>query len=607
MGRYTRELRNRFGLKVLLAVVGMLWGSLAFAADYYIAPASSAPSGWGNGVNGTNDVVDGRSQSNPYATLTYLFSRRNLATGDKVYIAAGTYSETAITVGSDDEGFTLQGASLSNGVPTTIFSGASASRWLLINDVNNDNITIDNIKIMNYTTTGAAEPDGGAGIKIKTGATGLIITDCYFENCFTNTIHRGGAIYAEEGISVSNTVFYDNYAAYYGGAVSIEVTTSVSSFTKCTFSYNTTNAYDGFVIYNGVAQTCTITNCLFYSNGGSVTTSKHSARGASANGAVTAKNGIVKIINTTLYGNSGSGCGGLYTNGGTINATNCIINNNTGSTKGDAYKNAGTLNLTNCSYTGSTIGTMSSNSSPVTGSPSFVNAGSDFRILSTSNCRNTGSGTVGSGDIPSDDIVNSVRYGTPDIGCYESCGAQTPGTPTSNSPQCLTNVTITKNGNAAANNAWFWQTSSTGTSTSLPATSDYSAASSGTYYINSYLSTESCFGSAASIAILINANPTTSAAGADLTIPTCGSVKLGANTASVGTGAWTVTSGLNTSTGQFSSTSSPNAVFTPAGGAGTYVLRWTISNSPCTASYDELTVEVSGSAYSGTLTVGASG
>ncbi len=103
-------------------------------------------------------------------------------------------------------------------------------------------------------------------------------------------------------------------------------------------------------------------------------------------------------------------------------------------------------------------------------------------------------------------------------------------------------------------------------------------------------------------------SPTTSAAGSDITLPTCGtpSIVLGANTPSVGTGVWSITSGPNTNTNQLSSTSSASATFTPAGGAGTYVLRWTISNS-CGSNFDEVSITVSGSSYSGILKVGVSG
>lgn len=96
-----------------------------------------------------------------------------------------------------------------------------------------------------------------------------------------------------------------------------------------------------------------------------------------------------------------------------------------------------------------------------------------------------------------------------------------------------------------------------------------------------------------SAVITVNQAPTTANAGNDinLTMPTV-STTLAANTANVGTGLWSVVSGPSSNTSQFSSLSSPTATFTADGGAGTYVLRWTISNSPCTPSTDDVTVTI---------------
>jgi Secretion system C-terminal sorting domain/CUB domain len=94
------------------------------------------------------------------------------------------------------------------------------------------------------------------------------------------------------------------------------------------------------------------------------------------------------------------------------------------------------------------------------------------------------------------------------------------------------------------------------------------------------------------VQVTIVAPPTASAAGVDQSICIGSTATLAANTPAIGTGTWTVTSGPSTSSSQFSSTSVSNAVFTPAGGVGTYVLRWTVSNAPCTASTDDVTITV---------------
>lgn len=102
------------------------------------------------------------------------------------------------------------------------------------------------------------------------------------------------------------------------------------------------------------------------------------------------------------------------------------------------------------------------------------------------------------------------------------------------------------------------------------------------------------------ITVTVNQNPTTASAGSNLTRCLTQTATLSANTPGVGTGVWSVVSGPSTSLSQFSSTSNPSAVFTPAGGTGNYVLRWTISNSPCAASTSDVTISIIGTQSSST-------
>ncbi len=86
--------------------------------------------------------------------------------------------------------------------------------------------------------------------------------------------------------------------------------------------------------------------------------------------------------------------------------------------------------------------------------------------------------------------------------------------------------------------------------------------------------------------------PSVAAAGPDQGICAGQTATLAANAPTYGTGAWSVVSGPSTSSAQFSSTSANNAVFTPAGGLGTYTLRWTISSGSCSASSDDVVITV---------------
>jgi gliding motility-associated-like protein len=172
-----------------------------------------------------------------------------------------------------------------------------------------------------------------------------------------------------------------------------------------------------------------------------------------------------------------------------------------------------------------------------------------------------------------------------------------------NSAYCIGN-TMTLTGNPSTGTQWEWRTGATyATATAIPgytfssssaATKVFSktiAAGDAGYY---YFVVQTAGGCTAYVTdtVTINASPTVSNAGPTQSICSTGTATLAANTATVGTGAWTVTSGPSTSAAQLSSTSSPTAVFTPAAGAGTYVLQWSITNASCTPSTSTVTITV---------------
>lgn len=100
-------------------------------------------------------------------------------------------------------------------------------------------------------------------------------------------------------------------------------------------------------------------------------------------------------------------------------------------------------------------------------------------------------------------------------------------------------------------------------------------------------------------------DPTQANAGSDQSIcPSTSSVSLDANSPIYGTGSWSVVSGPSLLLSQFSDVSDPQATFTPAGGSGVYVLRWTIALLPCTSSSDDVSVTVLETVDYGTITSG---
>jgi hypothetical protein len=117
-----------------------------------------------------------------------------------------------------------------------------------------------------------------------------------------------------------------------------------------------------------------------------------------------------------------------------------------------------------------------------------------------------------------------------------------------------------------------------------------------TYTLRWTITNNPCTSSTDDVDITFNANPTTANAGPDQTnIATCGltSVTLAANTPTVGSGQWSIVSGAGGSFVGGSGNPSNSSIINPTfnGVAGTaYVLRWTISNAPCTASNDDMSV-----------------
>src|SRR5262249_10252496 len=135
-------------------------------------------------------------------------------------------------------------------------------------------------------------------------------------------------------------------------------------------------------------------------------------------------------------------------------------------------------------------------------------------------------------------------------------------------------ATGTFNPNATTPNATF--THSTGT---------------GTITLRWTVSNSPCTNATADVAITITQPPTTATVGGNQTICALGTTAgLGGNTPTSGTGTWTVMSG---GTGTFNpNASTPNATFTHATGTGPIVLKWTISNPPCTDSSATVTITI---------------
>jgi hypothetical protein len=378
------------------------------AANYYISTTGNDATG--NGTSGT-----------PYLTLAKVFSAHNLASGDIIYVAAGTYTEKNITPGTDDEGFTIEGAALDgSGNPMSIFDGNSTGgSWMLLNNYQCDGITIKYLNIKRYTANTIASNEGGGFIRSKIGITGESITNlkiisCLVDECKGNSSQFGGAIcfrnHGAPSIEVLSTKFQNCSTDGDGGVIDFASTNTAGGeliINKSIFNNNSCGGNGYAVKISSVATiNLSIINSLFYSN-----ISTYSAGyGVILTDAYT----IANIINCTIYNNTALSpiSAGIYSFG-TTNVTNCIIYNN--SVK-DFYEAGGTLTVSYSNYKNTHSSANVITSTTFTSNPNLT---VDFHLSSGSPCINTGTGTPGTSPYPSDDLDGDPRAGAIDIGCYE--------------------------------------------------------------------------------------------------------------------------------------------------------------------------------------------
>src|SRR6185503_8365076 len=125
--------------------------------------------------------------------------------------------------------------------------------------------------------------------------------------------------------------------------------------------------------------------------------------------------------------------------------------------------------------------------------------------------------------------------------------------------------------------------------TTNSATSTFIGTAGTTYTLRWTISNSPCTQSTSDVVITFNQNPTTANAGPDQTdAATCGltTVTLAGNAPTVGTGSWSIVSGAG---GTVTTPTSPTSAFSGTAGT-TYILRWTISNSPCIQSTSDVVI-----------------
>jgi predicted outer membrane repeat protein len=179
--------------------------------------------------------------------------------------------------------------------------------------------------VQNLTIADGSVNNKGGGI-YNDGT--LTVTNSTFSG---NGAIYGGGIYNDDTLAVTNSTFSGNSADYGGGIYNDYMATVTNS----TFSDNSANS-DGGAIYND--DTLAVTNCTFTGN---------SAPDGASGGAIY-NDDTLTVTNSTFTGNSapdgGSG-GGIY-NDDTLTVTNCTFTGNSAYSGGAIY-NDDTATVTN--------------------------------------------------------------------------------------------------------------------------------------------------------------------------------------------------------------------------------------------------------------------
>lgn len=152
---------------------------------------------------------------------------------------------------------------------------------------------------------------------------------------------------------------------------------------------------------------------------------------------------------------------------------------------------------------------------------------------------------------------------------------------------CGNSAVLAANTPAVGTGAWSVVSGAGGTITtpSSPG-SNFTGVPGTTYVLRWTITNGTCAPSTSDVTIALSANPTSAAAGSDQIV--CSpSATLAANAPVIGTGAWSVITG---SGGSIANTSSPTSSFSGTPGT-TYTLRWTTSNSVCSTTQDDVTIQ----------------
>ena len=375
------------------------------AATWYVKP-------------GGNDASAGNSWTAAYQTLTKAL--QSAASGDQIWVAAGTYKPTT---GTDRTiSFNMKnGVAILGGFPATGNPVLADRDWnnnvtTLSGDIGTAGDNSDNSYhvVSNFNVGTSAVLDGftlTAGLSNSDGGGMYCISSSpRIENCrfVSNGAARFGAgLFCGQNSNavLNNCFFYSNYAGSIGGGISSQESNLTISNTV--FSGNSGTSGAGLCVQEAPAM---VTNCVFSGNSAS-----------NLGGGMLTWNAASFVTNCSFSGNlSSSNTGGLV-NYGTTSAIlrNCIFWGNKGS--GVANVGGGTAIVTHSIVQGGYAGAGNLNVDPmfVEQPPIAHGLSGDLRLQACSPAINKGSDAAVPAGVTTDLDGNNRFFGTVDMGAYE--------------------------------------------------------------------------------------------------------------------------------------------------------------------------------------------
>lgn len=358
-----------------------------------------------------NDLNDGVTWATAKATVQYAIDVLPYTERGEVWVQAGTYPNTILTVPSN----------------VRIYGGFAGNET----DKRSRNVTANPVILDATGTTGAA-------VTIADYATDLTILDGLTIQGGSNPSYGGGIYIGLSGRPViQNCVIRNNVSGLGGGGIFAAFSTAVLHANIIT--RNTTTGYGGGIFVNGGAPL--VTNSTITGNtGGSfagglylVSTNARVAdntiavnRSAYGGGLFEEGGGAPIVVNNTIVENSGpNGGGAMYTRNDFVLVNNIIAFNTTG-VQAEAAFTLANHNLYFGNTNGDVPGQSASGAGDVSADPRIVrDQFGNYQIQPSSPARNAGSNApVATVDTDIDGQAR-IQQSTVDIGADESDGITT--------------------------------------------------------------------------------------------------------------------------------------------------------------------------------------